>query len=57
MKMLQHSRFGEPDEVLELLEQDLPPPSPREVRVEAASLHIDDLKNIAGENFSGGKTG
>jgi NADPH:quinone reductase-like Zn-dependent oxidoreductase len=53
MKMLQHSRFGEPDEVLELLEQDLPPPAPHEarVRVEAASLHIGDLKNIAGEKI------
>ena len=53
MKMLQHDRFGPPDEVLELLDQNLPPPGPHEVtiRVEAASLHIGDLKNIEGEKI------
>jgi NADPH:quinone reductase-like Zn-dependent oxidoreductase len=53
MKMVRHSRFGPPDEVLELLEQTLPPLGPHEVviRVEAAALHIGDLKNIAGEKI------
>ncbi len=53
MKMLQHSRFGPPDEALELLDQTLPPLGALDVtiRVEAAALHIGDLKNIEGQKI------
>ena len=50
MRILQHSRFGPPADVLELIEETLSPPRDDEVviRVEAASIHNGDLYNIEG---------
>lgn len=51
MRVLQHASFGDPAEVLEILEGPVPEPGPGElvVALEAASIHAGDLKNIAGE--------
>ncbi len=53
MKILQHARFGAPEEVLELLEEPDPVPQGGEVliAVEAAPIHAGDLKNILGEKI------
>lgn len=50
VKLLRHSRFGAPDEVLELLDQEDSPLGPHDVaiRVEATPIHAGDLKNIEG---------
>jgi NADPH:quinone reductase-like Zn-dependent oxidoreductase len=53
VKVLIHDRFGPPETVLALRDLPTPPLKPHEVsiRVEAAPLHIGDLKNIAGEKL------
>ena len=53
MKALQHARFGEPAEALELVELPELPLGPFDVtiHVEAAPVHAGDLKNIAGEKL------
>lgn len=53
MKILQHTRFGPPAEVLELIEETLPPLGDDEVviRVEAAAIHAGDLYNIEGKKI------
>jgi len=51
MQVLQHASFGEPADVLEIIELSIPEPGPSDVviEVEAASIHAGDLKNVAGE--------
>jgi len=53
MKIVQHTSFGAPEEVLELLEQPDPVPESGEVlvAVEAAPIHNGDLRNIYGEKI------
>lgn len=53
MKLLQHSRFGAPLAVLELLDVPEPVLGPHDVAVdvEATPIHTGDLKNIAGEKL------
>ena len=51
MKILQHSRFGAPEEVLELIEEPDPEPGPGQVltAIAAAPIAPGDLMNIRGE--------
>ena len=51
MQAVSHSRFGPPEEVLELVDEPLPAPGANEVsiRVEATPIHTGDLHNIAGD--------
>ena len=51
MQAVQQVRFGPPAEVLELVDQQLPPLGDNEVAiaVEATPIHAGDLANIAGE--------
>jgi trans-2-enoyl-CoA reductase len=56
MKVVCYAEYGDPAKVLKLLDEETPAPQPGEVtiRVEAAPVHIADLKCIAGEpNFRG----
>ena len=50
MKLLRHSTFGVPQEVLELLDTPEAPLKPHEVAIdiEATPIHAGDLQNIAG---------
>ena len=51
--MLQHARFGAPDQVLELIPDAIAALAPDEVaiRIEASPIHAGDLKNIEGEKL------
>jgi trans-2-enoyl-CoA reductase len=51
MHAVQQDRFGPPAEVLQLVEQELPPLGEKEVAiaVEATPIHTGDLANISGE--------
>ncbi|MCH8110441.1 MAG: zinc-dependent alcohol dehydrogenase family protein [Proteobacteria bacterium] len=51
MKVAQYSTHGRPAEVVTLVDQDTGEPGPGElvIDVEAAPVHIADLKNLAGE--------
>jgi len=54
MKIVRYDRYGAPEKVLSLTDEAAPQPQPNEaiVRVEAAPVHIADLKCINGEpNF------
>jgi trans-2-enoyl-CoA reductase len=53
MRVLQHASFGDPAEVLEIVELPIPEPRSNEavIEIEAASIHAGDLKNIAGEKI------
>jgi mitochondrial enoyl-[acyl-carrier protein] reductase / trans-2-enoyl-CoA reductase len=53
MKVLQHARFGPPEEVLELLDLPDEEPGPGQVcvAIEAAPIHAGDWKNMAGEKL------
>jgi NADPH:quinone reductase-like Zn-dependent oxidoreductase len=50
MKIVRYTRFGVPKDVLEVVEVDTPKPAPGEVRIrlEAAPVHLADLKHIGG---------
>jgi trans-2-enoyl-CoA reductase len=50
MKIIRYTRFGIPHEVLEIAEVATPEPGPGEVRIrlEAAPVHLADLKHISG---------
>lgn len=50
MRLVRYTRFGDPTEVLELVEVPRPDPGPGEVRIrlEASPCHIADLKHIHG---------
>ena len=50
MKIAQFSKFGEPEEVLEIVDQEIEPPGVDEVviAIEAAPIHIADLKFMSG---------
>jgi mitochondrial enoyl-[acyl-carrier protein] reductase / trans-2-enoyl-CoA reductase len=50
MKIIHYTRFGQPEQVLALTERDLPQPGAGEVRIrlEAAPVHLADLKHIHG---------
>lgn len=50
MKVIRYARFGVPHEVLEVTEVATPEPGPGEVRIrlEAAPVHLADLKHISG---------
>lgn len=51
MKRVLYHQYGQPADVLELVEEDVGAPAGDEVvvRMEAAAVHIADLKNIRGE--------
>lgn len=50
MRIVQFDRFGEPKDVLRLVDAPVPEPGPREVRVRltARAIHPSDLQNIRG---------
>lgn len=50
MRQVQYTRFGEPTEVLEVVEAAVPEPGPGQVAItlEAAPVHLADLKHIQG---------
>ena len=51
MKVVQYTSYGTPSEVVTLVEQDTGRPGPGElvIDIEAAPVHIADLKNLTGE--------
>ena len=51
MKVVRYSAFGTPAEVVTLVDEDTGAPGPGEIviDIEAAPVHIADLKNLAGE--------
>jgi NADPH:quinone reductase len=51
MRLVQFDRFGEPSDVLQLVEAPLPEPGPNEVRVRltARAIHPSDLANVRGQ--------
>ncbi len=51
MKVVQYTSYGPPSEVVTLVEQDTGEPGPGElvIDIEAAPVHIADLKNLTGE--------
>lgn len=50
MQVVRYVRFGVPEEVLEVADEPVPEPGPGEVRIrlEAAPIHLADLKHIRG---------
>ena len=54
MKVIRYETYGEPAEVVKVVDEDTGTPGPGEIviDIEAAPVHIADLKNLAGErNF------
>lgn len=51
MKIISYSRYGNPDEVIEIIESGSLQPGPDEVVItlEAAPVHLADIKNITGQ--------
>lgn len=51
MKIISYSKYGAPDDVIEVIEKPSPQPGPDEVVIslEAAPVHLADIKNITGQ--------